>query len=123
MGLEAQAVAIHLPWWLWPLGIGLVAVRLFEERQRATRKAKHRAYLRSGEWKSRRREALALAGGRCQDCGTTERLHVHHLTYVRHGQEEMRDLRVLCSPCHRRRHRDGGRMDDLIDRLIGWLRS
>jgi 5-methylcytosine-specific restriction endonuclease McrA len=105
------------------IGGAAIALRLFEERQRSERKASHHAYLRSPEWKARRREALAVASRRCQDCGSAERVHVHHLTYARHGRELPRDLRVLCSRCHRKRHRDGGRTDDYIDRFLGWLRN
>jgi 5-methylcytosine-specific restriction endonuclease McrA len=121
--VEAQRVSLHLhlPWWVWALGVAMLVLSVVGERQRAARKARHRAYLRSPEWKARRRDALARAGGRCMDCGTTRNLHVHHLTYKRHGNEFARDLRVLCSRCHRRRHRDGGRADDLMDRVIGWI--
>jgi 5-methylcytosine-specific restriction endonuclease McrA len=119
--LGGQSVALHLPWWVWALGALLLVLSVFEEQQRAARKAKHRAYLRSSEWKARRKDALERAGGRCMDCGTTKSLHVHHLTYKRHGNELARDLRVLCSRCHRRRHRDGGRSVDLLDRFVGWV--
>ena len=121
LGGQKVAIHLHLPWWVWALGAVLLAFSVLEERQRAARKAKHRAYLRSPEWKARRRDALQRADGRCMDCGTTKNLHVHHLTYKRHGNELARDLRVLCSRCHRRRHRDGGRGDDVLDRFIGWV--
>ncbi len=120
---STPAFHIHLPWWLWVLAAVGIAVTAFEEQQRAGRRARHHAYLKSSEWKARRGAALARAGGRCQDCGATRNLHVHHLTYKRHGREEARDLRVLCASCHRRRHRDGGRLDDVTDRFVGWLRS
>jgi 5-methylcytosine-specific restriction endonuclease McrA len=116
-------LALHLPWWLWALGFALFALTVVEEQQRARRKARHRAYLRSPAWNNRRRDALVRAGGRCMDCGSTRDLHVHHLTYKRHGREEARDLRVLCSRCHRKRHLDGGRIDDATDRLVGWIRE
>jgi 5-methylcytosine-specific restriction endonuclease McrA len=119
----AGHVISQLPWWLWPL-IGVVLIgSAFEQEQRQRRKASHRAYLRSSEWKVKRRDALSRAGGRCEHCGRSTNLHVHHLTYNRHGNELARDLRVLCASCHRRRHRDGGRIDDNIDRLVGWMSS
>lgn len=117
----AQALVIHLPWWLWTVVAAAIAVSLIEEQQRAARKAKHHAYLNSAAWKTRRSAAIAQAGGRCMDCGSTQRLHVHHLTYARWRHEQARDLRVLCAKCHRRRHRPGGRTDDLLDRLAGWI--
>jgi 5-methylcytosine-specific restriction endonuclease McrA len=121
MFLLAQGMSINLSWWVWAVLAGGLVMTVLEERQRAARKARHRAYLRSREWRARRKDALAVAGGRCQDCGASRDLHVHHLTYKRYGRELSRDLRVLCSGCHRRRHRDGGRSDDVIDRLIGWI--
>jgi 5-methylcytosine-specific restriction endonuclease McrA len=121
LGAQKVGVHLHLPWWVWAVGAAMLVLSVIEERQRAARKAKHRAYLRSPEWKARRKDALGRAEGRCMDCGATRNLHVHHLTYKRHGNELARDLRVLCSRCHRRRHRDGGRTDDLTDRLVGWI--
>src|SRR5579871_2988621 len=111
--LAVSNTSIHLPWWAFALVGAILVAGFFERQQRATRKARHRAYLRSPEWRATRKQALASAGGKCQDCGATHDLHVHHLTYVRHGQELPRDLRVLCARCHRRRHRQGGRQDDL----------
>lgn len=32
------------------------------------------------------------------------KLHVHHLTYARVGNEEPGDLRVLCFQCHQKAH-------------------
>ena len=123
MTLATQTISIHLPWWLWALAAVGAVVGVIEEQQRAARKAKHRAYLKSPQWKARRKNALGRAGGRCEDCGTERNLHVHHLTYKRHGNELQRDLRVLCARCHRQRHRQGGRNDDLLDRLVGWMRE
>jgi hypothetical protein len=58
------------------------------------------AYLRSPEWATRRAEALARAGGRCERCGAPAR-EVHHRTYERVGAERPEDLQALCAPCHR----------------------
>jgi HNH endonuclease len=122
LAAATHAAGLHLPWWIWPpVAIALLVAGL-EEKQRSTRKAKHRRYLKSAAWKGKRRQAIARAGGRCQDCGSTEHLHVHHLTYARHGHEESGELRVLCSRCHRRRHRGGGRADDLADLLVNTLK-
>jgi 5-methylcytosine-specific restriction endonuclease McrA len=111
---------MHLPWWIWAIATALIAMSVVERAQRARRKDEHRAYLNSLAWRQTRREALNRAGGRCEDCGSTRKLHVHHLTYARHGREKPRDLRVLCSRCHRRRHREGGRFDDRMDLMFGW---
>lgn len=121
--LAASKPAIHLPWWVFAIVAAVLVLSFFEKQQRVTRKARHRAYLRSPAWRAIRKDALRSAGDRCQDCGATCDLHVHHLTYKRHGQELPRDLRVLCSRCHRRRHRQGGREDDLTDRFAGWVET
>lgn len=113
------AATIHLPWWMWALVAGIAVLSFVQREQRSARKARHRAYLRGAAWRQRRRAALERAGGRCMDCGSRKRLQVHHLTYKRWGNEDARDLRVLCSRCHARRHRSGGRLDDLLDRLFG----
>jgi 5-methylcytosine-specific restriction endonuclease McrA len=107
--VSLRAIHLHLAWWTWALLAAVVLLALFERERRATRRARHRAYLHSPAWRTRRQAALARAGWRCEDCGHTERLHVHHLTYRRWGHEADDDLRVLCSPCHARRHR-GGRL-------------
>lgn len=58
-------------------------------------------YLRSLAWQEKRHFMLGWAGGRCQQCGYSENLEVHHRTYDRLGNERIpEDLEVLCSPCH-----------------------
>jgi len=60
-------------------------------------------YLRSPEWRRKRKERLKLDRNTCQKCGTTSReyrLEVHHLTYERLGSERMEDLQTLCVLCH-----------------------
>lgn len=61
-------------------------------------------YLRSPEWKARRKEALARAEEACQICGSPRDLHVHHRTYERVGCERPSDLTVLCGDCHHHFH-------------------
>ena len=62
-------------------------------------------YLRTSEWRDRRRLAIAAADHRCESCGTyTDPLHVHHLTYERRGNEHPDDLMVLCPRCHMAAH-------------------
>ena len=63
-------------------------------------------YLKSPHWKAKRKEALEYHGRKCHDCGATQGLEVHHLTYKGLGREKMRDLQVLCGDCHAIRHED-----------------
>jgi 5-methylcytosine-specific restriction endonuclease McrA len=73
----------------------------------------------SDGWQLRRQSALERAKHRCQDCGRTGGLDVHHLTYRRVGRERLRDLRAVCRECHRKRHR--GYRSGPIDALLDWL--
>lgn len=85
------------------------------------KEARYKAYLSSPAWKTKRKEALERAGHRCEyeyaavvdadtgrqigtwmkRCPETTRLHVHHLTYARFGDERPEDLQVLCAAHHR----------------------
>lgn len=62
-------------------------------------------YLQSPAWQARREWAIALAGGHCALCPSSDRLEVHHSTYDRLGHELPSDLIALCSTCHERVHR------------------
>lgn len=56
-------------------------------------------------WKKRRDERKALDGFKCVFCKSTENLNVHHLTYDRIGNENVRhDLVTLCQDCHKKLH-------------------
>ena len=72
--------------------------------RRKARRVPYEQYLKTGHWEARREKALRLAGRRCQECGSAERLEVHHLSYDRLFQERDGDLIVLCRRCHGKRH-------------------
>ncbi len=57
-------------------------------------------YLKSPEWRTRRGIKIQEAGEKCQVCGSSGRLNVHHNTYARRGNESRDDLVVLCEECH-----------------------
>lgn len=60
----------------------------------------YRKYIHSEAWRTRRKRALARAGHRCQVCGRTYWLQVHHISYQNLGNEPDVDLSVLCGECH-----------------------
>jgi 5-methylcytosine-specific restriction endonuclease McrA len=60
----------------------------------------YREYLQSLRWLATRDAALARACHKCQRCGATKNLEVHHKHYKSLGQEKPEDLEVLCIPCH-----------------------
>lgn len=47
-----------------------------------------------------RKMLIEVLGGKCQSCGTTENLVVHHVTY------DPPSYQLLCARCHRRVHAD-----------------
>lgn len=61
-------------------------------------------YIKSDLWKQRRYAALERADFRCELCGETDNLNVHHLTYERLGNEDPHDLMVICGGHHWMEH-------------------
>ncbi len=55
-------------------------------------------------WKAIREWALERAKYKCERCGATFPLQVHHKTYIRLGKEMPSDLEVLCESCHEKEH-------------------
>jgi 5-methylcytosine-specific restriction endonuclease McrA len=52
-----------------------------------------------------KKHVLNRDGWKCQDCGTSANLQVHHLVYRSQlGPDESTNLISLCARCHRRRH-------------------
>lgn len=62
----------------------------------------YKAYLKSGVWRRKRKLVLKRDDYTCCMCGKKKKkgMHVHHSTYKRLGDEDLRDLVVLCSGCH-----------------------
>ena len=78
-----------------------------EMRSIALTTMQYAEYLETWEWKAKRAQAIALAGGRCRLCNRPQDnviLNVHHRTYDRRGYEDMDDLTVLCQDCHAKFH-------------------
>lgn len=66
-------------------------------------------YLRSPEWKRKRRLRIEMDNFTCQTCGIKfpdSRIQVHHKTYDRIFNEDMNDLETICKPCHQSEHVD-----------------
>lgn len=68
-----------------------------------------KAYWSLNVWEIAVDLALSRAGSKCEDCGSTEDLEVHHLVPLnggpRRGDLNSQDnLRVLCHKCHRGRY-------------------
>lgn len=61
-------------------------------------------YLQSDRWKVVAEKRKAIDNYRCRECGDSEFLSVHHVTYENRGLESLEDLVTLCDECHRARH-------------------
>lgn len=61
-------------------------------------------YIKSSEWKRKRKLALQNANWKCEKCDSYSFrgrfLEVHHKTYANLGDEPLEDLIVLCNTCH-----------------------
>lgn len=63
-------------------------------------------FLSSEYWQEVRNKMLLLHNNKCQYCGSSKMLQVHHFSYNNHGDElnHIEDLRLLCKDCHRKMH-------------------
>jgi 5-methylcytosine-specific restriction endonuclease McrA len=62
-------------------------------------------YLASDHWQTLRRAAIDYYGEACVLCAATgDGVEVHHRHYKTQGRESLRDLTVLCRPCHKKHH-------------------
>ena len=63
--------------------------------------------LKRNEWKKFREFIFAVRGKKCESCGSTKNLQVHHIHYVsgRLAWEYLPfDVMVLCGDCHKKIH-------------------
>jgi RNA-directed DNA polymerase len=64
-----------------------------------------RLKLISEEYAKLRRQVLERDGWRCQVCGCSVELQVHHIRWrSRLGGDQLDNLIVLCAQCHREQH-------------------
>jgi 5-methylcytosine-specific restriction endonuclease McrA len=67
-----------------------------------------RIRLSGEEYEKLRHELLKRDGWKCQMCGTSMNLQVHHLLFRSHqGSDTDRNLITLCAECHASLHRPG----------------
>lgn len=67
-------------------------------------KEEYQVYLQSDHWKKLRSKKIERDGYRCQECGSQNKLEVHHLQYKNIYDVALDDLRVLCHLCHMLHH-------------------
>jgi 5-methylcytosine-specific restriction endonuclease McrA len=66
------------------------------------RRLPYRDYLRTAHWSRVRDLALERDRFVCALCQATDRLQIHHRSYVRKGFEQPEDVVVPCEDCHGR---------------------
>ncbi|KYK20675.1 hypothetical protein AYK24_09800 [Thermoplasmatales archaeon SG8-52-4] len=64
----------------------------------------YQEYLLSDFWADKRNWIIKVRRGRCEKCGSTKKLQVHHLNYKNVGNEHGEDVVVLCKKCHLKEH-------------------
>jgi len=91
--------------------------RLYYKKNKERIKAYHRDYrsknkekclMQSYAWKRLKQEM----GDKCEKCGETENLHIHHKQYVQINSKEfknfnLKQLELLCPSCHKLTHTRG----------------
>ena len=69
------------------------------------RQKRPRLVLDWDEYSKLRDQVLKRDGWKCQNCGSSIDLHVHHLVKRSNlGSDALENLITLCSNCHRQRH-------------------
>ena len=69
------------------------------------RQKRPRLVLKPEEYDQLRTRVLQRDGWKCQCCGISKNLHVHHLVHRSQlGSDETDNLITLCAGCHRRQH-------------------
>ena len=78
-----------------------------KEIERRKRKEYYNRLLEDKRWKEFRLKVLSERGNKCECCGGTDILQIHHTFYIRGKmpwEYDINDMRVLCRTCHQRIH-------------------
>ena len=76
----------------------------FEAMNSSKRKQYYRdAYLRSKEWRNKRKAVLTRDNGLCRLCND-KGIDIHHISYSNLMREEWNQLITLCRNCHKKAH-------------------
>ena len=71
------------------------------------RKEYYNRLLEDKRWKEFRLKVMSERGNRCECCGGTDILQIHHTFYISGKmpwEYDIKDMRVLCRTCHQRIH-------------------
>lgn len=78
-----------------------------KEIERRKHKEYYNRLLEDKRWKEFRLKVLSERGNRCECCGGTHILQIHHTFYISGKmpwEYDIKDMRVLCKKCHQRIH-------------------
>ena len=78
-----------------------------KEIERRKRKEYYNRLLEDKRWKEFRLKVLSERGNKCECCGGTDVLQIHHTFYIRGKMPrayDINDMRVLCRTCHKKIH-------------------
>lgn len=81
--------------------------QVIKDIERRKRKEYYNRLLEDKRWKEFRLKVLSERGNKCECCGGTDVLQIHHTFYIRGKmpwEYEINDMRVLCKKCHQRIH-------------------
>ena len=67
--------------------------------------ASYATYLQSPTWGKLRQRVLHRDQYKCVKCGSSVALTVHHDRYINLRAKEIKHLKTMCWPCHRKIHR------------------
>ena len=72
-------------------------------------RTRYENHIRSAQWRNMRADMIRLRGNKCDHCGSSHKLALHHKTYERLGHELTSDLELLCPGCHEKADRKRAR--------------
>ena len=78
-----------------------------KEIERRKRKEYYNRLLEDERWKEFRLKVMSERGNKCECCGGTHILQIHHTFYISGKmpwEYDIKDMRVLCKKCHQRIH-------------------
>ena len=78
-----------------------------KEIERRKRKEYYNRLLEDKRWKEFRLKVFSERGNKCECCGGTHILQIHHTFYISGKmplEYDIKDMRVLCKKCHQRIH-------------------
>ena len=81
--------------------------QVLKEIESHKRKEYYNRLLEDERWKEFRLKVMSERGSRCECCGGTDILQIHHTFYISGKlpwEYDINDMRVLCRTCHQRIH-------------------